>query len=211
MRSDSTSSLDSASSLSGREGGAGERAHTKHSRKPQHVYSSRRLAEGREEVGRARADSLSVSVDWGALPSNMSLNNSSFSATPNNVAVSGPSSEPMETSEGVVRREESTPSTIVSLPLAFSVARAETLDNAESASSSSPPLQQTDGNMQRAIADPREGSVGHTQKLKPLSGEVARPMSSSNGEDTPPKGERGGASESVQGPFSGGPRGTMVQ
>lgn len=215
MRSDSTSSVDSRSSLSGRGemGVAGER---KHSRKPQQVFSSKR----REEEGRGRADSLSISVDWGALPSNMSLNNSSLSATPlatplnvSSGSNAGPSSEPMDTLEavGCVVREE--PSTIVSLPLVFSAVRAESSDSAESASSSNPvPHQLVDGGSQRpvvgtALSLSKESLVSHAQKPKPLSAEVVKPVVSVNGDDTPLKRERGGADGSGE----DAPRGIVLR
>lgn len=132
-RSDSTSSIDSHGSISRKD--AGERVVSKHGRKPQHVYPSGRKTTGgggeeeeedeEEEDGRPkRAKSLSISVDWGALPSHMSLSGGN---TPT-AAPAGGFSFASETVEGKGKGKAVSP-TLVSLPLVFS-ARADPTDGA---------------------------------------------------------------------------------
>lgn len=222
-RSDSTSSLDSRSSRDGGVAVSGERLHPKHSRKPQQVF--KRLSEGREGEGqdgeghgRGRADSLSVSVDWGSLPSSAGLNNGGFLATPTNLPPLGDAGGTAGSMEVTGGGASTPPSAIVSLPLMFSAARAESSDsnnnNAESASlSAQQPAEESAQKTATDATSSREGSAGHTHKVKPLSAEVVRPVVSVSGGsgDTSPKRDRGVAeSGSVQGPFSSGPRGIAM-
>lgn len=129
-RCDSTSSVDSHSSTSRREGG--EKGSSKHARKPQQVFSSaRKVTEGEDEEEEdggerkdGKTDSLSISVDWGALPSSMSISNGSRSNTPT-TAPTGGFTFTSEAAEG--EGKEASP-TLVSLPLLYS-ARADTAEN----------------------------------------------------------------------------------
>lgn len=151
-RSDSTSSVDSHGSVSKKEG--------KHSRKPQQVYTfskKREEAEGgvftfgqktmeeEEADGEERgegsgkeehADSLSISVDWGALPSGMSISSggSSLSNTPTTAPAGGGFTFPAKgKGEGKGKgKGKATSPTLVSLPLLYSAHAADAMDTASS-------------------------------------------------------------------------------
>lgn len=229
LRSDSTSSVDSRSSLcGGREGvaGAGAGSDRKHGRKPQLVYcggGGKREGEERRE-GRGRRDSLSVSVDWGSLPSGLGMSNggsSLLSVTPTNPAPS--TTLAVSSSQAAVgggRMEEATPSAIVSLPLVYSAARAEAMENAESAS---PPNHTHQASVGGAYVEGSHsqrpgfgaGDVSGTvtnspQKMKthPLPVEALKPVLA-NGEATPLKRERGVSGGSDQEVLASGGRGKI--
>lgn len=128
-RSDSTSSVDSHSSASKKEAG-------KHSRKPQQVFTFGRKesSEGGEkgEGGKGeRADSLNISVDWGALPSaSKSLSNSgSLSNTPTTAPTGGFT---FPAKEAEAEGKEASP-TLVSLPLLYSARAADSTESTSSA------------------------------------------------------------------------------
>ena len=116
-RRDSVSSIESRSSVS-------ERSGSKHSRKSQQVHSGRKSG----EESRGRSDSLSISVDWGALPCTVSLSNGG-GGLPH---VDTPSGHAHTGDDVGVSGQEAAPSTLVSLPLLYS-ARADSAENVPTA------------------------------------------------------------------------------
>jgi hypothetical protein len=133
-RSDSTSSVDSHAT---RKEGVGEKGGVKHARKAQPVFvfgqkTTTEKEEGKKGLERGsgkseRADSLSISVDWGALPSGRN----SLSNTPTTAPAGGFTFPAKE----VEAEGKDVSPTLVSLPLHFS-ARAS--DTGESSSSTTP-------------------------------------------------------------------------
>lgn len=199
-RCDSTSSLESRSSASGREGSGRERVTTKHSRKQQQQIKKLVLEEERGEVreGRGVADSsLSISVDWGALPSNVGISNGEYS----HALSSAPSFHSGNTGKEWAEEEEEemTPSTLVSFPLLYSAR----MDGGVSASSVPPDptaYQTADVNPVTsapslplapppAVAGIATSSV--KVKVQPLPVETLKPVLAIINEESPLKRERG--------------------
>ena len=112
-RCDSTSSMESRSSILSGKDSTEKTTHTKQGRKPQHVFSSRKISEKElQDEGNDKTDSLSISVDWGSLPnSNLNISKGTFpssSAPPPHVVASGEKEDTTSTS------------TIISFPLVYS-------------------------------------------------------------------------------------------
>ncbi len=201
-RRDSTSSMESRSSVS-------ERSGSKHSRKPQQVFSSKKLGEESRGVG---GDSLSISVDWGALPSNMTLSNGGG-------GFSHVTTPPVE--DVTMGGDETTPSTVVSLPLLYS-ARADSGENVPQVPPYSSSNQQSAdlAPQKPASSSPGEfpGNPAGSQRVKthlvPL--ETLKPVLTATGggsgstETTPLKRERGVTSGSGWGMPASAVRGTCL-
>ena len=186
-RRDSASSMESRSSVS-------ERSGSKHSRKPQQVYSSKKLG----EESRGGADSLSISVDWGALPSTMTLSNGGGGGFPHSAGHAHAEEDGTVGGDG---GDEATPSTLVSLPLMYSAHAdsAENVSQGQTYSSSNPPS--ADSAPQKPAGSlPGEfpGTPANSQRLKthPIPLETLKPVLAPTGggasnETTPLKKERG--------------------
>ena len=139
-RSNSTSSVDSHGSASKKE----ERGAGKHGRKPQQVFTfGRKESEGGEkgEGKGERADSLHISVDWGALPST-GKSSGSLSNTPTTAPTGGFT---FPAKEAEAEGKEASP-TLVSLPLLYSARATESSsDSTGPAFSMQADLQQPSG------------------------------------------------------------------
>ena len=193
--------------------------------------------EEEEEEEEERADSLSISVDWGALPSNLSISNGSLSSTPTvpSAGTGGAggggggsfSFAPVTPAGGGMEGEEEgkEPSpTLVSLPLMYS-ARADTAAATEHADSAAHPDPHHSHHHHHHHQTPHSGATPQTtssapvgggmQKVKtqPLSVETLKPILTTPTADvavaavTPVKKERGVASGSLRGTPASGMRG----
>ena len=211
-RHDSTSSLESRSSGSGMEGG--DRSHAKHARKPQQVFSSRKIPEEMEKPLEDMPNSLNVSVDWGVLHSNQNISNGSLTNT---------SASTVVLSSGTIKKEDkeevSATSTVISLPLIYSshVDPLESVDPTHQNSTGDHRVtfpDKTSTEHQQRDLSPHRGEVlgitpSHKIKPRPLSMETVRTFLPDSEEGTLSKKERGGVDSSVQRTLSNGMRGML--